>query len=123
MRLIHFNDYLGSFSNLDATNCQITAAFTISGTAVFTISAVCTFPNDAITTGFQVVAQLSSSTKVHKLYINQSMDLQMPVTVEVEESGIYLVTIFAIRNGTILNSYMEQTITTISLAASPNSGM
>ena len=70
--------------------------------------------------GFQMVAQLSDSNKVN---INQSMDLQTPVTVEVEESGVYQVTIFAIKEGTgILGSnvgYMEQvlvnsTITTTS---------
>ena len=45
-----------------------------------------------------MVAQSSDSTKVHELHINQTMDLQTPVTVEVEESGVYQVTIFSIRN-------------------------
>ena len=47
-------------------------------------------------TGFQMIAQLSDSSEVHKLHINQSMDLQTPVTVEVEESGVYQVTIILI---------------------------
>ena len=61
-------------------------------------------------TGFQMIAQLDSSKEVHKLHINQSMDLQTPVTVEVEESGVYQVTIFAIREGTgiVGRSYVEK---------------
>ena len=51
-------------------------------------------------TGLKVIAQLSNSSEVHKLHINQSMDLQTPVTVEVEESGTYQVTIFGIRDET-----------------------
>ena len=48
-------------------------------------------------TGFQMIAQSSSSSKVH---VNQSMDLQTPVTVEVESGVYYVVTIFATREGT-----------------------
>ena len=71
---------------------------------------------------FQMVAQLSDSNKVH-INQNNMLDLQTPVTVEVEESGVYQVTIFAIKEETgILGSnvrYMEQvlvnaTITTTS---------
>ena len=61
------------------------------------ILAECTPTTSALVTGFQMVAQLTSSHEVHKLHVNQSMDLQTPVTVEVEESGVYQVTIFAIR--------------------------
>ena len=57
--------------------------------------------------GFQMIAQLSDSSEVHKLHINQSMDLQTPVTVEVEESGVYQVTIFAIKDETgIVGSFV-----------------
>ena len=48
-------------------------------------------------TGFQMIAQSSSSSKVH---VNQSMDLQTPVTVEVESGVYYVVTIFPTREGT-----------------------
>ena len=48
-------------------------------------------------TGFQMIARSSSSSKVH---VNQSMDLQTPVTVEVESGVYYVVTIFAKREGT-----------------------
>ena len=47
-----------------------------------------------------MIAQSSNSTEVHKLHVSQSMDLQTPVTVEVEESGVYQVAIFPV-TGTI----------------------
>ena len=66
--------------------------------------------NGALVTGFQMIAQLSDSSEVHKLHISQSMDLQTPVTVEVEESGMYQVAVFAIREGTgIVGSYVGYT--------------
>ena len=70
------------------------------------IFAECTPINSAlVVTGFQMITQSSNSSEVHKLHINQSIDLQTPVTVEVEESGVYQVAIFAIRERTgILNS-------------------
>ena len=49
--------------------------------------------------GFQVIAQLSSASEVQKLFINQSMDPYTPVTVEVEKDGLYQVTIFPIAEG------------------------
>ena len=64
------------------------------------ILAECSPINSSLVTGFQMIAQLSSSHEVHKLHINQSTGLQTPVTVEVEEDGMYQVTIFAIREGT-----------------------
>ena len=85
------------------TRCQIT-------TSPGVITAECTFPSDTMATGFQMIAQFSS--EVHILHISQSMDLETPVTVEVEESGVYQVTIFAIREGTgIVDSYMEDVTT------------
>ena len=71
------------------------------------ILAECSPINSALFTGFQMIAQLSDSSEVHKLHINQSMDLQTPVTVEVEESGVYQVTIFAIKEETgIVGSFV-----------------
>ena len=46
--------------------------------------------------GFQMIVQSAHFSEVHKLHINQSMDFQTPVTVEMEESGVYQVTIFEI---------------------------
>ena len=74
------------------------------------ISAECTFPNDTMATGFQMIAQSSNSSEVHKLHTNQSIDFQTPVTVEVEESGTYQVTIFATREEMgIVGSYVGYT--------------
>ena len=49
--------------------------------------------------GIQVVVQSTNVSKVHKLYVNQSMDLHAPVTVPVERDGEYHVSIFVIREG------------------------
>ena len=74
------------------------------------ISAECTFSNDTMATGFQMIAQSSNSSEVHKLHTNQSIDFQTPVTVEVEESGTYQVTIFATREEMgIVGSYVGYT--------------
>ena len=84
-----------------------TASCQISTSPGVISAAECVFPNDAMETGFQMIAQLNSSSEVHILHINQSMDLQTPVTVEVAESGMYQVTIFAIREETgIIGSNM-----------------
>ena len=76
------------------------------------ILAECSPINSALVTGFQMIAQLNDSSVVHKLHINQSMDLQTPVTVKVEESGMYQVAFFAIREGAgiVGSSYVEYTV-------------
>ena len=71
---------------------QFTTPTCVITTSFVNIMAQCA--SDTMATGFQMIAQLSD--EVHKLYINQSMDLQTPVTVEVEESGVYLITIIPI---------------------------
>ena len=93
----------GFISQTECFDCTITVS---SGL----ILAECTPINSALVTGFQMIAQSSNSSQVHVLYTNQSMDLQTPVTVEVEESGAYQVTIFAMREGTgIVGSYVGYT--------------
>ena len=57
----------------------------------------CAYPSDSTATGFQVIAQLSNISEVQRLYVNKTTDQQAPVSVLVEEDGMYLVTIFAIR--------------------------
>ena len=47
----------------------------------------------------QIIVQSTDVSEVHKLYVNQSMDLHTPVTVTVERDGEYQVSIFAIREG------------------------
>ena len=68
-----------------------------------------------------MIAQLSDSSEVHKLHVNQSMDLQTPVTVQVEESGVYLITIIPItEEAGIVGSGVEEVlvdITTLSIAS------
>ena len=46
-----------------------------------------------------MIVQSTNVSEVHKLYVNQSMDLHTPVTVPVERDGEYQVSIFAIREG------------------------
>ena len=99
---------------------DLSCSITISSGSIL---AECSPINGVLVTGFQMIAQLSDSSEVHKLHINQSMDLQTPVTVEVEESGVYQVTIFAIREGTgivdsiIVQYYSEQVYVTDEIIA------
>ena len=44
-----------------------------------------------------MIAQLSNSSKVHRLHVNKTTDLNTQLSVVVEESGTYQVTIFPIR--------------------------
>ena len=49
--------------------------------------------------GFQVIAQLGVQERVHRLYVNQTLPGQTSASVEVEESGEYLVSILPIIEG------------------------
>ena len=70
--------------------------------------AECNYPNSSSAAGIQVIVQSTNVSEVHKLYVNQSMDLHTPVTVPVERDGEYRVSIFAIREGMgILVSNMQ----------------
>ena len=72
------------------------------------IWAECSHPCSSFVDGIQVIVQSTDVSEVHKLYINQSMDLHTPVTVPVERDGEYRVSIFAIREGMgILVSTMQ----------------
>lgn len=78
---------------LEIGGCQI-------NTSSYVINAECTRSSN-----FQVVAQLKAHSDVHKLYTNQSVTPQTPVTIRVERAGEYQVSIFAIREKMgILNS-------------------
>ena len=63
------------------------------------IFAECSYPDSSFAAGIQVIVQSANVSEVHKLYVNQSMDLHTPVTVPVERDGEYQVSIFAIREG------------------------
>ena len=60
------------------------------------ISAMCSYTGGSSVTGFQIIVQLNGLYEVHKLYINGTTEHLSPgpVTVQVEESGIYHVAIF-----------------------------
>jgi hypothetical protein len=81
----------------------------------------CTDIESLLTTGFQVIAQLSDPGEVHKLYINESMDLLSTVTVNVERTGEYQVSIFSIEGERgILDSVVAyyRTVVTVTSEAS-----
>ena len=68
----------------------------------------CTYTESV--TGFQMIAYLSASREVNKLYVNQTTNRQTSISVTVEENGMYQVAIFPIRrNGGIAGSDVEYT--------------
>ena len=74
------------------------------------IHAVCSPQIEFMATGIQVIVQSTNVSEVHKLFVNQSMDLHTPVTIAVERDGEYRVSIFIIREGTGIlgsNAYSE----------------
>ena len=85
------------------------------------IWAECSYPCSSFAAGIQVIVQSTNVSEVHKLYVNQSMDLHTPVTVPVERGGEYRVSIFAIRNGTgILGSTVQYMMVTVRIFATPS---
>ena len=50
-------------------------------------------------TGYQVIAYLNTLNKVHKIYTNTTTNCYTQVTVEVEERGLYLVSVLPIIEG------------------------
>jgi hypothetical protein len=55
-----------------------------------------------VATGFQVIARLNHADEVHKLYINESADLNTPVYISVEKAGEYQVSVFAVNEAGIV---------------------
>ena len=75
-------------------------------------------------TGFQMIVQSSNSSQVQKLHVNQSMDFQTPVTVEVEGSGMYLITIILITEESgIVGSGVEYTEVIVGSPGMANPGI
>lgn len=73
------------------------------------IRAKCSSPKGSVATGFQVIAQLSNSSAARKVYVNKSMDFEIPVIMQVEESGTWHVAVFEIKGGVgILNSTVQR---------------
>ena len=82
------------------------------------IWAECSHPSSSFAAGIQVIVQSTNVSEVHKLYVNQSMDLHTPVTVPVERGGEYRVSVFAIRNGTgILGSTVQYMTVPVRISA------
>ena len=69
------------------------------------IWAECSHPDSSFADGIQVIVQSTNVSEVHKLYVNQSMDLHTPVSVSVGRDGDYEVSIFAIREGIVKLEY------------------
>ena len=78
--------------SLHSFNC------TVNSTSLL-IWALCNLPGSSFAAGIQVIVQSTNVSEVHKLYVNQSMDLNTPVAVPVERDGKYHISIFAIREG------------------------
>ena len=72
------------------------------------INAVCSYSTNSIAAGFLVITQKNPLNEVHKLYINQTTHQQNSVSMEVEDIGLYLVSVIPILEGTgITNSRVE----------------
>ena len=84
-------DTIGFGSNLE--NCQII------NTTPSLITVECTYSVNTTAIGFQVIAQLGVRERVHRLYVNQTLPNDTSTSVEVEESGEYLVSILSIIEG------------------------
>lgn len=72
------------------------------------IAVMCTYFSNSTATGFQIIAHLNDIDKAHILHSNRTMDRHTPGIVQVEENGLYQVTILAITGGLgILESTVE----------------
>ena len=105
MCILLLHNYIGPTfqpSVMDIESCAVSTVFSI-------ITVECTYSSNSLATGFQVIAQqISNSSQVHKLYVEQTT--HTTATVEVEETGVYQVSIFPLREGTgILDSNVEYT--------------
>ena len=87
---------------MDIESCAVRTVATV-------ITVECIYSSNSLATGFQVIAQqISNSSQVHKLYVEQTT--HTTATIEVEETGVYQVSIFPLREGTgILDSNVEYT--------------
>ena len=77
-------------NNTISQNCHINVAH-------FFIWANCSYPSNTLVTGFQVIAQLSDSSQIHKLFSSKIMYPQTSTAISVEETGLYQVTIIEIK--------------------------
>ena len=61
----------------------------------------------SIASGFQVIAQLSNSSETGKIFASHSTNRQTMASIQVEEIGVYFVTVFAIGDTGIVDSEVE----------------
>ena len=85
------SDFRAVYSQLE--NCSV-------HTNQHLIRGECSYPVVSLATGFQIIAQLGVLDQVHKLYISQTLANHASASVEVGESGEYLVSIIPIRGNT-----------------------
>ena len=72
------------------------------------ITVDCTYTTTTKATGYQVIAYLNTLDQVHKIYTNTTTNCHTQVTVEVEESGLYLVSVIPLLEETgIIGSNLE----------------
>ena len=72
------------------------------------ITVECIYHSTSVATGFQMIVQSGILDKAHKVYTNRTVNCHTLATVEVEESGLYLVSILPILKETgITDSSVE----------------
>ena len=74
------------------------------------IRAKCAYPGDsgAMVTGFQVIAQPADFNELGKIYAGHSLECQTSAIVEVEQNGVFLVSVIPVLGDTgIVNSSVE----------------
>lgn len=86
--------FVGGASNYSIFDCYI-----VANTTDRIISSFCDFSNVTGVSGFQMIVQNNELDKAHKLHINQTTNDSQLATVQVEEDGLYRVTIFPIIYG------------------------
>ena len=72
------------------------------------ILASCEFPSISLASGFQIILQLNDPANVesvHRLMVGQTLDRNTSVSINVNRSGTYYATIFAILNEIILDGF------------------
>jgi hypothetical protein len=67
-----------------------------------------------------VIVQQSEASEVHKLYVNQSMDLQTPVIVAFENDKEYLVSVFAIKDSNELELQYRELVRMEDISSEPD---
>ena len=93
------------FSEKGKINVHIKNCFMTNKSYLLAVN--CVFHHDADVTAYQVVARLIYPSEIHMLHVNQSTDLQTPVTLQVEADGEYYVTVFPVGERGIIDYTVE----------------